>query len=256
MFENSICGALVVSAAVLVSAGGDAAALDEFVRQLRAEGHSARAAAFDAHDVPKIRAFFGGLARLDVLVNNIGFMEMKSFAALESGDFTATYAATVGTAFETVRAALPALKAAVEQLQLLGMRVQEVRYPSAESYLDHQAVETPTALALAHEPFDILIIAECNAGAPEMRRVDAVTDTIEVDAARGVSRIELDPVTGRSHQLRVHLEAMGHPIIGDDFYGTPASCAKAKRLMLHACEIELVEPVTGRALRIECKAPF
>jgi len=79
---------------------------------------------------------------------------------------------------------------------------------------------------------------------------------LEVDAARGVSRIELDPVTGRSHQLRVHLEAMGHPIIGDDFYGTPASCAKAKRLMLHACEIELVEPVTGRALRIECKAPF
>ena len=48
---------------------------------------------------------------------------------------------------------------------------------------------------------------------------------LEVDATRGVSRIELDPVTGRSHQLRVHLEAMGHPIIGDDFYGTPASCA-------------------------------
>ena len=71
-----------------------------------------------------------------------------------------------------------------------------------------------------------------------------------------MSRIELDPVTGRSHQLRVHLEAMGHPIIGDDFYGTPASCAKAERLMLHACEIEFVEPVSGRALRIECAPPF
>lgn len=104
---------LAEAGADVIVNGRDAAALDEFVRQLRAEGHSARAAAFDAHDVPKIRAFFGGLARLDVLVNNIGFMEMKSFAALESGDFTATYAATVGTAFETVRAALPALKAAV-----------------------------------------------------------------------------------------------------------------------------------------------
>ena len=40
---------------------------------------------------------------------------------------------------------------------------------------------------------------------------------IDIDTARAVSRIELDPVTGRSHQLRVHMEAMGHPILGDDF---------------------------------------
>ena len=81
--------------------------------KLRARGLSAEPAAFDAHDVARIRSFFGGLKRLDVLVNNIGFMDMKSFAALEPEDFAATYAATVGTAFETVRAALPALKAAV-----------------------------------------------------------------------------------------------------------------------------------------------
>lgn len=79
---------------------------------------------------------------------------------------------------------------------------------------------------------------------------------IDIDTARAVTRIELDPVTGRSHQLRVHLEAMGHPIIGDDFYGTPASCAKAERLMLHACEIEFSEPVTGVPLRVECAPPF
>ena len=79
---------------------------------------------------------------------------------------------------------------------------------------------------------------------------------IDVDRTREVSRIELDPVTGRSHQLRVHMEAAGHPIIGDDFYGTPASCAKADRLMLHACEIEFNEPVTGKLLRIDCPPPF
>ena len=79
---------------------------------------------------------------------------------------------------------------------------------------------------------------------------------IDVDRTREVSRIELDPVTGRSHQLRVHMEAAGHPIIGDDFYGTPASCAKADRLMLHACEIEFSEPVTGKLLRIDCPPPF
>lgn len=79
---------------------------------------------------------------------------------------------------------------------------------------------------------------------------------LDIDAARSVSRIELEPVTGRSHQLRVHMEAMGHPIIGDDFYGTPASRAKAERLMLHACRIEFAHPATGETLRIDCPPPF
>jgi tRNA pseudouridine32 synthase/23S rRNA pseudouridine746 synthase len=79
---------------------------------------------------------------------------------------------------------------------------------------------------------------------------------IDIDIARAVSRIELDPVTGRSHQLRVHMEAMGHPILGDDFYGTPASCAKAERLMLHACEIEFRHPQTGLPLCVDCPPPF
>lgn len=77
-----------------------------------------------------------------------------------------------------------------------------------------------------------------------------------IDRVRGTSRIELEPVTGRSHQLRVHMEAMGHPIIGDDFYGTPVSCAKAERLMLHACQIEFEHPATGEPLRINCPPPF
>lgn len=79
---------------------------------------------------------------------------------------------------------------------------------------------------------------------------------LDIDAARAVSRIELEPITGRSHQLRVHMEAMGHPIIGDDFYGTPASCAKAERLMLHACQIELADPETGALLCIDSPPPF
>lgn len=79
---------------------------------------------------------------------------------------------------------------------------------------------------------------------------------LNIDAGLAVSRIELEPVTGRSHQLRVHMEALGHPIIGDDFYGTPASRAKAERLMLHACRIELWHPETGTPLRIDCAPPF
>jgi NAD(P)-dependent dehydrogenase (short-subunit alcohol dehydrogenase family) len=87
--------------------------LDAFACDLRSQGFSGEAAAFDVHDVGKSRTFFSGLKRLDVLVNNVGFMQAKTFAQLEETDFAATFAATVVSAFEAVRAALPALRCAV-----------------------------------------------------------------------------------------------------------------------------------------------
>lgn len=70
------------------------------------------------------------------------------------------------------------------------------------------------------------------------------------------SRVSLEPVTGRSHQLRVHLMALGHPIIGDDLYGPPGDRARAGRLMLHACDVALAHPVSGQALKLACPCPF
>jgi NAD(P)-dependent dehydrogenase (short-subunit alcohol dehydrogenase family) len=106
--------ALAASGAHVIVNGRDAVALEAFAAGLRAEGFSVEAASFDAHDAAKKSAFFGGLKRLDVLVNNIGLLEVKSFARLEAKDFAATYAATVTSAFESVCAALAALRAAVE----------------------------------------------------------------------------------------------------------------------------------------------
>jgi len=94
--------------------GRDKALLDAFACDLRSQGFSAEAAPFDAHDIAEIRAFFARLKRLDVLVNNIGFMQAKAFAQLEAEDFAATYGATVTSAFESIRASLPALKTAVQ----------------------------------------------------------------------------------------------------------------------------------------------
>jgi NAD(P)-dependent dehydrogenase (short-subunit alcohol dehydrogenase family) len=108
-----MAAAMAEAGAHVIVNGRDGAALENFAADLRSRGLSAQAASFDAHQVEKIRAFFGGLKRLDVLVNNIGHMEGKSFDALQPGDFAATYGATVTTAFESVRAALPALKAGV-----------------------------------------------------------------------------------------------------------------------------------------------
>jgi len=70
------------------------------------------------------------------------------------------------------------------------------------------------------------------------------------------TRVELEPVTGRSHQLRVHLRALGHPILGDALYAPPEVQALSGRLLLHACSLRFVHPVTGEAMAFEAAAPF
>jgi tRNA pseudouridine32 synthase/23S rRNA pseudouridine746 synthase len=76
------------------------------------------------------------------------------------------------------------------------------------------------------------------------------------DLQAGTTRLELEPVTGRSHQLRVHLQALGHPILGDPLYAPAQVAGAAPRLLLHACELRLDHPVTGTALAFCSTAPF
>jgi tRNA pseudouridine32 synthase/23S rRNA pseudouridine746 synthase len=76
------------------------------------------------------------------------------------------------------------------------------------------------------------------------------------DPTGQTTRLELEPVTGRSHQLRVHLQALQHPILGDALYGTPASLVKANRLLLHATRLELTHPVSGQAMVFSSEPPF
>ena len=71
----------------------------------------------------------------------------------------------------------------------------------------------------------------------------------------GASRVELKPVTGRTHQLRVHMAAIGHPILGDVLYGGAASKA-AERLMLHARVLSFVHPFSEMSLTLICEPPF
>jgi tRNA pseudouridine32 synthase/23S rRNA pseudouridine746 synthase len=72
-------------------------------------------------------------------------------------------------------------------------------------------------------------------------------------AAR-TTRVELEPSTGRSHQLRVHLRAIGHPIVGDTLYAPPALAAS--RLMLHACALTVPHPDDGRLMNFSSAVPF
>jgi tRNA pseudouridine32 synthase/23S rRNA pseudouridine746 synthase len=66
----------------------------------------------------------------------------------------------------------------------------------------------------------------------------------------------LQPVTGRSHQLRVHLAAIGHPILGDALYAPEPAGRAAPRLLLHAQSLALAHPADGRPLAWRCDAPF
>ena len=76
------------------------------------------------------------------------------------------------------------------------------------------------------------------------------------DVARDATRLELEPVTGRAHQLRVHLLAIGHPILGDALYAPPEVLAQADRLLLHASALKFAHPITGEPIAIESVAPF
>jgi len=70
------------------------------------------------------------------------------------------------------------------------------------------------------------------------------------------ARLALVPLTGRSHQLRVHLQAIGHPILGDELYAPPAVLAMAPRLLLHAERLTLPHPADGQPFSVESPCPF
>ncbi|PKP79574.1 MAG: RNA pseudouridine synthase, partial [Alphaproteobacteria bacterium HGW-Alphaproteobacteria-2] len=78
----------------------------------------------------------------------------------------------------------------------------------------------------------------------------------ETLAEGAATRLRLQPETGRSHQLRVHMQVIGHPILGDPFYAEGAALAAAPRLQLHAETLRLRHPDGGRGLRFTAPCPF
>jgi tRNA pseudouridine32 synthase / 23S rRNA pseudouridine746 synthase len=78
---------------------------------------------------------------------------------------------------------------------------------------------------------------------------------LSIDEQSAQSLCRLEPQTGRTHQLRVHLQHIGHPIVGDKLYGLPND--DAPRLMLHASSLEFTHPAhPEKSLKIESAAPF
>lgn len=86
-----------------------------------------------------------------------------------------------------------------------------------------------------------LRVVDAGRGKPSLTRWRVLAH----DEVQNTTRVELEPITGRTHQLRVHLAALGHPILGDMLYADAASQARAPRLLLHACALGFAHPLHG-----------
>ena len=113
--------------------------------------------------------------------------------------------------------------------------------------LDQGEIDLPIACDWANRPRQKICHDKGKAALTRYRVLDRLEDR---------SRLELSPVTGRSHQLRIHMRELGHPILGCDMYAHPEALAMAPRLMLHATTLAFEHPTTGEWLRGECPPDF
>jgi tRNA pseudouridine32 synthase/23S rRNA pseudouridine746 synthase len=88
------------------------------------------------------------------------------------------------------------------------------------------------------------------------RGKSALTRYTVMERGSDRTRVLLQPVTGRSHQLRIHMRELGHPILGCDMYAHETALSMADRLMLHATSLGFKHPATGEWLSGECPADF
>ena len=112
-----------------------------------------------------------------------------------------------------------------------------------------QLIDKPIATDWVNRPLQKIDASEGKASQTRYR-------VLSYDATHDTTRLELAPVTGRTHQLRVHLQSIGHSILGDHLYASPEVQAKSARLLLHASELHLAHPVTGKPLAFQCVCPF
>ncbi|TSH77180.1 RluA family pseudouridine synthase [Acinetobacter sp. RF15A] len=112
-------------------------------------------------------------------------------------------------------------------------------------------VDVPVIYDPDHPP---LHIAEPNHNKPALTHWQAI-EHFEIQG-QAVTRVKLTPITGRSHQLRVHMQYLGHPIIGDTLYATPEQQQLSVRLCLHAERLSFSHPHTQQPVEFYCPAPF
>jgi len=112
-----------------------------------------------------------------------------------------------------------------------------------------QVIDLPIIVDWPHRPLRVI---DHQHGQPSVTRWRSV----RFDKDRQTTEVELEPITGRSHQLRVHLQAIGHPIVGDSLYAPATVAAMAPRLLLHASALAFPHPHSGIMVAFECPSEF
>ena len=112
-----------------------------------------------------------------------------------------------------------------------------------------QVIDLPIIVDWPNRPLRVIDLQRGQASVTRLR-------STRYDAVRGCTRVELEPITGRSHQLRVHLQAIGHPIVGDALYAPSPVAAMAPRLQLHASKLAFPHPLGGELVQFESCADF
>ena len=120
--------------------------------------------------------------------------------------------------------------------------------PLSEGVDDWSVIDAPLAADWPRRPLQKIDAA----GKPSQTRWRVKQALPE----RHASHLRLEPLTGRTHQLRVHLLSIGHPILGDALYGTEEVRLRAPRLLLHATRLEFTHPADGRPMCFESPPPF
>jgi len=123
---------------------------------------------------------------------------------------------------------------------------QPLPVPNAEGW---SRIPLPMRIDYQNRPRSIIDFAH---GKPSLTHWRALGQGPWADT----TRLLLEPHTGRTHQLRVHLAAIGHPIVGDPLYAPMEVPPRALRLLLHASELAFEHPVSGQACRFVAPVPF
>ena len=114
---------------------------------------------------------------------------------------------------------------------------------------DWRLIDLPIAVDWPNRPLRVINSATGKPSATRLQRS-------HFDAQCNTSHVLLEPLTGRTHQLRLHLQAIGHPVLGDALYAPPEVLAMAPRLLLHACELAFAHPVSGRVMQFRIAESF
>ena len=133
------------------------------------------------------------------------------------------------------------------QFEKRGMKKTYVARVAGLMANDAGTVELPLILDWPNRPLQIV---------DHEKGKSAITGWHVLEREQDATRVDLRPETGRTHQLRVHMQAIGHTILGDRFYGDEANIAAEKRLQLHAQQLSLQHPVGGAWHDFMCDVPF